>query len=305
MNPYRPTRWRQAWFWLLLLLPLAACAQPAPTNGVPADSPYMLSPHFEAIYEAHGGVRTFGYPISQPYLDDNGNTVQYFQNLKLQIAAASGALEVEPLGQWALAQTGLEPAAGATVDPAFQALYEQVGGEVVFGPALTPLLVEADRWVQYFENARLQWNPEEPPDLRAQVSPLGREHFTQTGVANRADALAGQPGLIGVRNPGSVAVSASVTAPILFGGEAQTVVVQVLDAEKLPAAGVTVTALLTYQTGETESVQLGVTDRRGMVRANFTPGIATPGHMIDVQVGVLSPDGQMLGQTRTAFKAWW
>lgn len=44
---------------------------------------------FEAYWTAHGGLLTFGYPISQPFTQD-GHTIQYFERTRFEIGAAGG-----------------------------------------------------------------------------------------------------------------------------------------------------------------------------------------------------------------------
>lgn len=71
--------------WLLGGLLLAACAEAAPAV-VNSTATLAAAAEFEPFYTAHGGLRTFGYPLTDSFVDPgSGRTVQYFQNLRLEV----------------------------------------------------------------------------------------------------------------------------------------------------------------------------------------------------------------------------
>lgn len=58
---------------------------------------------FLAFFDAHGGVDTFGYPISEVGMDDTGHLVQWFQRAQLvwKEDGGEGRIQLAPLGETA------------------------------------------------------------------------------------------------------------------------------------------------------------------------------------------------------------
>lgn len=68
------------------------------------------------------------------------------------------------------------PETGHVVKGAFLRFYEQVAeAEFAFGYPITPEFTDplSGRKVQYFQRVRLEWHPEERPELQVQLTPLG------------------------------------------------------------------------------------------------------------------------------------
>ncbi len=59
------------------------------------------------------------------------------------------------------------------VDPTFQVFYDQLGGEEVLGPGISPLFVYQDVFYQYTESSLLVHNPSAPENQRYSLGPLG------------------------------------------------------------------------------------------------------------------------------------
>ena len=169
------------------------------------------------------------------------------------------------------------------------------------------MVEEGGRWVQYFHNARLEWQAEAVPDLRVQVAQLGQVHYLRSGAVYTyhqqrrgqdfiPDDLAGLP---------QVTVFAAATYPILFAGNQQRLSVTVLTPDGYPARGAPVWATLTYQDGRTQNVPLPATDNAGKTTAPITLEQFTPGQAVQVQITVQSPTGEPLGTYELRFKMWW
>lgn len=302
---------RRVGVWLLAGLLLAACAEAAPAE-VNTTAALAVAPEFEPFYTAHGALRTFGYPLTGSFVDpENGRMVQYFQNLRLEVNSANGQVEVTPLGAWAMAEVGRS--AGATADAGvsvalpFQDFYEQYGGEALFGPAISGQVEEGGRWVQYFRNARLEWQAEALPEWRVQAAQLGQAHYLRSGaVYTYHQQRRGQDfipdDLAGWRE---VTVSAAAAYPILFAGDEQRLYVTALTPDGYPAAGAAVRAMLTFADGGRQEVALPVTDNAGKTAAPITLKQFTPGQAVQVQITVQSPAGEPLGTHQLRFKMWW
>ena len=153
---------------------------------------------FLPFYEANGGLRIFGYPLS-PVMEINGRLVQWFERSRLEYwpehpepyTVQPGLVGVEYTDgrdfpevaffantedRWYFAETG------HSVQGEFLRFWIDNGGLRIFGYPISEVLVEVEpasgRWktVQYFERARFELNNDVPaghPD-RVQLGLLGR-----------------------------------------------------------------------------------------------------------------------------------
>lgn len=296
---------------LLAGLLLAACAEAAPAE-VNTTAALVVAPEFEPFYTAYGALRTFGYPLTGSFVDpEDGRMVQYFQNLRLEVNGANGQVEATPLGVWAMAEVGraAETIAGAGLPVAlpFQDFYEQYGGEALFGPAISEQVEEGGRWVQYFRNARLEWQAEALPEWRVQAAQLGQAHYLRSGaVYTYHQQRRGQDfipdDLAGWRE---VTVSAAAAYPILFAGDEQRLYVTALTPDGYPAVGAAVRAMLTFADGGRQEVRLPATDNAGKTTTAIALEQFTPGEAVRVQIMVQSLAGEPLGMYELQFRMWW
>ncbi|MGD8584844.1 MAG: hypothetical protein PVH65_02920 [Chloroflexota bacterium] len=298
---------------LLLLLVGCAIATPTPTadsgkrNGLP------IAPEFQSFYQENGGLRLFGFPISEAYKDaDSDRLIQYFQRLRLEYDSVQNEVLVSPLGQWAVtAKPGIayadldllteSPRSDFKVEDAFLAFYQTYGGESLFGPPITEQLDGGGTRSQYFRNGRLDWVPEAQIDQRVQLARLGEAHYRQVGIFD--DPGRSRPmDSAGIREAD---VSATVRAPILYHGEEQTVYVDVKTPEnQRPVAGVSI-RITAYYNGTSESFSLPETDGTGHVHDSLALNDLRPGQRVRLVVEATSPGGTVIGTTSKSFKSWW
>jgi MFS family permease len=161
-------------------------------------APIAVAPFFSDFYDNFGGVRIFGYPITEPYLDTTiGRTVQYFQTMRLEYDSAlpkDKRVQIASLGEWAFEGVASTPAVISAIEKhlasqgslvvhdEFLAFYQSYQGKVILGPPISPRFDQDGRRVQYFHNGRLEWEPNQSPELRIQVSCLGEAHFEHSGA---------------------------------------------------------------------------------------------------------------------------
>lgn len=159
------------------------------------------------FWHSNGGLPVFGYPISPRFyeVDSKGEMVevQYFERVRLEYhPARAGMPEVVQAGtlgreaEIAGTPAGLLPAGLegkqviATVDGVqlsiprlFVNFREAIGGRQVIGMAVTQVLVDRNDegraiWVQYFDKARLEYNPDMIGTIyEVQLSRLGADVF--------------------------------------------------------------------------------------------------------------------------------
>lgn len=180
-----------------MLLAPAAPAVAAPITGAPApfleSGGFVVAGPFYTFTMAHGGLEALGQPITGELHDaELGVPVQYFTYARLERhldgirltrlgSRAVAGRESEPAFQWRGPDTALEggrryvPESGHTLGGAFGWYHAQHGAVALLGhpiseefaeprPGGTPILV------QYFERARLEYDPEVHTVRRA---PLG------------------------------------------------------------------------------------------------------------------------------------
>lgn len=297
-----------------MVLVLVACIET--TQGVPAPNGVEVATEFETFYREFGGSRIFGEPITQAFqIMEDGPTIQYFQTMRLE-SAGEEAVVIYPLGEWAIEGLAeLTPAitpqdspsryfeeTDQTIQDEFWAFYETFHGERLLGPPISPQLNEGGVRVQYFRNGRLEWRPELPVEQRIQVSLLGQAHFdAEMSFIYRQTVLA-QP--VPSAGLSQVIVEATVQAPILYGGEQQTVYVTVRTPEGKPVQGIDVDVLVSHDDRET-MIDLGQTDDVGKIVQVLVLEEIVPGEDVDLNIRVFDADGRVVGSTMLRFKTWW
>jgi LPXTG-site transpeptidase (sortase) family protein len=205
---------------VLLCLALIGVAWPQPRPlqadtqaGTPllfAETGHTLAYAFRQFYDTHGGQRVFGLPLSEVYLEA-GIPVQYFERARLEWHAQHAQVVPSLLGSWAAQErqhlaafrplrsappdTVFFPETGHTLRGGFLQFWQQHGGLAVFGYPISEAFVELHEQdgqtyvMQYFERARFEWHPAQPPGSRVQPSHLGRAYL----ATHPAPAWAMQP----------------------------------------------------------------------------------------------------------------
>jgi len=299
----------------LCLTLLVACALDDPSLSQAGDNGgtgIPIASEFETFHDANGGLRVFGYPITDPYEDfDRGVMVQYFQRMRLELDPDSGQVLIYPLGDWAYEEsTGATeedlpeddvPGEEFALEDEFLTFYSTVNGRALFGDPISPQVNEGGTRVQYFDNARLEWHPEAPMDDRVQVGPLGEAHYRLVGIFENP----GRSRPLDSAAVSEAVVLSNVIAPILYQGDEQTLFVDVLTPEgQRPVAGVTVDAAVTYN-GLTEHVELPDTDGAGQSKGVLELENIEPGQKVQVEITVSAPGGAAIGATTMSFMSWW
>jgi hypothetical protein len=299
---------------MLLLLVGCAVATPTPEAELGSSNGLPIAPEFQAFYEENGGLRVFGFPIAEGYLDgDTDRLIQYFQRLRLEYDRAQDLVLVSPLGQWAwprvVARPGIadaellaeSPGGDLEVRGEFLTFYETYDGKRLLGPPITDQIEGGDTRSQYFRNGRLDWIPEARRDYRVQLAQLGVAHYRQVGIFD--DPGRSRPmDSAGIRQAD---VSATLRAPILYAGEQQSVYVDVnAHGGKRPVSGVSV-RLTAFYNGASETFSLPETDGAGHTHDTLILEDLWPGQEVRLVVEATSPGGTVIGTTSKSFKSWW
>ncbi|MDQ3928588.1 MAG: hypothetical protein M3328_05505 [Chloroflexota bacterium] len=190
-------------------LPPSAPALPGPGYCF-QESSYCLRGAFARFWQANGGLRQFGFPITPEVTELYGNktyTVQYTERARLEyhpenqppndvlLGLLGNTLADPRLGEDPFRPTQPTNAAGSryfpqtghNIAPPFLALWESRGGLPVFGLPRSEAFEEKSATdgktylVQYFERNRLEYHPENKgTDFELLLGLLGLEQFVKT-----------------------------------------------------------------------------------------------------------------------------
>ena len=200
----------------LVLIPAGvSTAQPQRNNRYVPQSGHTIAEPFWSFWStAVDPVRTFGFPISEPFIErsfTDPNTVyrvQYFERAILEEQPAPlSANAARPVIVGRLLGTEMvrdrqneppfQPVERPAEDPSFDTVtrhtivdqpapfrqfFDRNGGITAFGRPLSEQFEERNAatgmtyWVQYFERQRMEWHPENPPADEVQLGLLGTEY---------------------------------------------------------------------------------------------------------------------------------
>ena len=258
----------------------------------------------------------FGYPITDDFIDSvTGQHVQYFQKARFDLVDTDQGTKVQiaPLGKLLheddaqladIASDGptcRKFASGYSVCYAFLQFYDAYQGETYFGNPVSALEVIDGRYVQYFENSRMEWWPERTSGEKVVLTDLGKVYFDKV-VAN-PDLLKSSPpaNITGqLLNP---IVRVFPQRSLIGATETQTIFVVVQDQylRAMPKAQVGLT--VTFPDGTTQFLRLSETNEYGVTQVSFdVPNLAVQ------SVVRLKAEVSIRGEEATGtgwFRIWW
>ncbi len=166
---------------------------------------HNLAYGFRAFWYANGGLRIFGYPLTEE-MSEGGLTVQYFERARFEyhpelpepykvslslLGRAMTAYRQFDSGHVAASKEGdilYFPETGHTLRGKFKQFWETNGGLAVFGYPISEELYEprpdgqGTVKVQYFERQRFEYHPElAGTPFEVQLGLLGREFLRMRG----------------------------------------------------------------------------------------------------------------------------
>ncbi len=280
-----------------------------------SETGHNVSGEFLTFYESNpNAIFLYGYPITEEFTSKDGKTVQYFQRARFEYDASlpeGSRVRLTPLGNLTYQSTGNlninNPFAcrvyetGYSVCFEFLEFFEAHGGVTQFGNPISGFEYHENKLVQYFENARIEWQPWKPEGQRVVVSDLGRMYFDQLGE----DA-----GLLPPVKPRDntlqqiikIHVSAFVWKAIVLPSDSQMIFVVVLDQNLQPVANVSCTSSLRWADGRVENYAL-TTNAKGIGILSFAFVEQKQGSL--VYVDVACNYSGLNGATNTSFRIWY
>ncbi|MCA1954443.1 MAG: hypothetical protein LDL12_04755 [Anaerolinea sp.] len=312
---------RRVFFVCLLLVLLGAgvrlgvAQQTADAVYFPETGHWVRGPFLVLYQSADDPLLLFGYPITSEYTDPlSGQTMQYFQKARFDLAKDGQSAQIAPLGQLLYdANAPLAPVAndgaacrvfattGYSVCYAFLQFYDAHNGAIFLGDPISAVEIREGRYVQYFRQARLEWQPEQPTGQRVVVTDLGRIYF-DTVVGNSQLARPVPPDNI-IAELLEPRARAFVANSLLPANSRQTVYVIVQDPYLRPIANATVSVNISLPDGRMQTYRLPNTNKDGITQLSFEVGALQPKQVIQIRAEVNSAGKQTIAQTW--FRIWW
>jgi hypothetical protein len=284
---------------------------------------------FLDFFEAHGGIEIFGYPITEWFVE-NGRLVQYFQRTRMEhhpelppryevqlgllgdfLAPANKKVRISESEKPKSndRERRYFPETGHSVGFSFLKYYDEKGGLDVFGYPVTEFVLVNGRFVQYFQRAVMEWDPNRGGIV---LHNLG-EIWVDQDPNLRALRETAPPLIMGLTPQGSpepafvptvtaLQATASVSDAFTGRGGYQTVWVYVYDQNGEPVAGAEVTLVAHYLPND-RTFSMPVTDQAGHTQITFELNNPTSGRLV-----VLDATIQFQGLTtraQTSFFPWW
>lgn len=248
---------------------------------------------FLDFFDAHGGLETFGYPITEPF-EENGLQVQYFQKTRIEAHPNNpdpykiqlGLLGDELNYRQEKVSRPLFPSrrrfyfseTGHLVSYAFLDYFKEHGGINIFGYPISEMYYENGRIVQYFQRLKMEWHPEDRT-TPVHVGNLGEVYVNvhreriplwalkRVPPPKKTDT---QPPAVSSHITG-MRVTVSLRYSVMGKNGDQVVSVLVTDDNGEPLSGAEVKIYLTNSSGQVfgSNTKL-LTDDRGFVRTAIT-----------------------------------
>ncbi|MBI3162858.1 MAG: hypothetical protein HYZ23_10120 [Chloroflexi bacterium] len=257
----------------------------------------------------------YGYPITEEYTDKSGLTVQYFQRVRFEYHAdlpAGQRVQITPLGRSTyVSASPLKvsntlacrnfPETGFAVCYDFLDFFDKYGKAAQFGYPISGFEYHENKIVQYFEKARLEWQPWKTEGQRVVVSNLGRIYFDQVGE---------DPGLLSPVKPLnnantsiiSLQARAFVWKAVTLPTDSQMVFVIVQDQNLQPVAGASCVTTVKWPDGRTEAMSL-TTNASGVGTVPLSFVSQPYGSLVTVNVACTLK--HLKGNTTTSFRIWY
>lgn len=258
----------------------------------------------------------FGYPLSDEIVDaGNGKVIQYFQKGRMDMVEdIDGAkIEIANLGEM-LYQPGAPlanistssptcrvfPATGKSVCYAFRQFYDMNNGDFLFGNPISDLEKQDNRYVQYFEKARMEWRPEMEAGQRVGLTDLGKIYIDTFGIEipipDKDNGIVDH-----LIIPHALAFTSKA---LISANEEQTVYVIAQDQELHPLQGAMVIVIITWPDGNYDILRpANSTDENGISQLDFRVGDFDPKEVVQVEARVTYQDAEF--NTFTWFRIWW
>jgi hypothetical protein len=262
----------------------------------------------------------FGYPITDEFSDSiTGRTTQYFQRARFDLVmtdrgpvvqlADLGTLLQDDLGAPSdILETGptcrLFPKSGHTVCYAFLQFYDANQGALYFGDPISGIEIRDGLKTQYFERARMEWQPSRPSGQHVVLAYLGRLAYDK--YEKNRDRIYTLPGDIPFHGAGvtSLSVHAFARQALIRAGAEQTLYVIVQDQGVEAVQGAQATINVVYPDGQGYPMrQLELSGSDGIIKVTFPVSQFPPNSLVQINVTVEYQG--LKASTISSFRIWY
>jgi hypothetical protein len=267
-------------------------------------------------YKVPNPTLLYGYPITEEFTRSDGLLVQYFQRARFEYhpeLSEGQRVTLTPIGREIytpiLPINFSNPFAcrnfeqtGYSVCFAFLEFFDAYGGLAQFGAPVSPFEYQDNMIVQYFENARIEWQPMREDGQRVVVTDLGRIYFDR--MAEDAGLLPPVQPLNAGTEPLvlSLQVRAFVEKAVVLSTDLQTIYLAVQDQSTQPIANAECITTVHWPDQHSESTAT-ITDQNGLSVVALSLNNQPQGEVIYVDVSC-SYNGN-LGTTSSSFRIWY
>jgi hypothetical protein len=261
-------------------------------------------------------VFLYGYPITEEFTSRDGKRVQYFQRARFEYRAdlpEGQRIQVTPLGGLTYVTTGkldvnntfaCQPfvETGYEVCFSFLEFFKAYGGVGQFGYPISGFEYHENKLVQYFEKARLEWQPWKPEGQRVVVSDLGRVYFDKLG-----EDLSLLPPVEPLnaniqKTVLSIHVRAFAWKAVTLTSDTQSIFVIVQDQNLQPVNNANCTSIVHWSDGRVDSYALA-TNINGVGIISFEFKDQPYGSLVYADVSCAY--NGLNGNTTTSFRIWY
>ncbi|NWF65341.1 MAG: hypothetical protein HXY38_13670 [Chloroflexi bacterium] len=257
----------------------------------------------------------FGYPITEQFTSRDGKVVQYFQRARFELRAdlpegqrvqltqlgrklyvSSGTLNfTNPLACRTYAETGY------SVCFAFLEFFDANGGLAQFGYPISGFEYHENKIVQYFEYARLEWQPWHSEGYRVVISDLGRAYFDKLGedlaLLAPVSPLDNAPIVVS-----EVRVRAFVWKAVTLASDTQMFFIVVQDQNSQPVADASCSVVVNWPNGTKDSTIIR-SDTNGIGIVSLAFQNQPYGSLISTDIACTYSG--LTGITTTSFRVWY
>lgn len=291
-------------------------AQQAETSKFFSETGHYVKGDFLTFYNSSSNATfIYGYPITEEFISKDGVRIQYFQRARFEYRAElpfGQRVQLTSLGQATFVSTGQldinSPSACRTFSEkspavcfAFLEFFEKYGGTAQFGYPISGFEYHENVLVQYFEKARLEWQPGKPEGQHVVVSDLGRITF---------EKLNEDPGLLApVKTDNttqnqikSIHVRAFVLKAATLATDSQLIYIIVQDQLLQSVADAKCTAIVHWKDGHTDSNTIS-TNTSGIGQMALSFSNQPYGSLIYIDATCVIKE--IKGSTTTSFRIWY
>ena len=283
-----------------------------------SETGHSVQGDFLKFYNAASDPATlYGYPITEQFTDKDGLLVQYFQRARFEyhpnlpdgqriVLTDLGRKMYAPgvqLNIFSPFACRLYSQTNYAVCFTFLDFFDKYGGAAQFGYPISPFEYDNGVIVQYFENARLEWQPSQPEGQRVVVTDLGRLYF---------DKLKDDPSLLQAVQPSS---NAPISAPIIslqvrafvwkavtLSNDQQVVYIIAQDQRNTAVSNAVCAVNVRWPDGSVASTNV-MTNANGIAIAAFNVVNQPYGNLVYIDINC-SYNG-LVGATTTSFRIWY